>query len=33
MNPYYLSKDDSYSNLLIVHEAVHQSIHQKTKIE
>ena len=24
-NPYHLSKDDSYSNLVILHESVHQT--------
>jgi RNA-directed DNA polymerase len=29
MNPYYLSKDDTYSNLVILHEAVHRLVHLK----
>lgn len=35
INPFYLSKDDSYSNLIIVHKAIHQLIHLKdiVKIE
>ncbi|OIJ16356.1 group II intron reverse transcriptase/maturase [Anaerobacillus alkalilacustris] len=28
-NPYYVSKDDSYSNLIVLHEAVHRLIHLK----
>jgi RNA-directed DNA polymerase len=31
ISPYYLSKDDSYSNLIIVHKAIHQLIHLKDK--
>jgi hypothetical protein len=33
INPYYLSKDDSYSNLIIVHKAIHQLIHLKDKVK
>jgi RNA-directed DNA polymerase len=29
MNPYHLSKDDTYSNLVILHEEVHRLIHLK----
>jgi RNA-directed DNA polymerase len=28
-NPYYLSKDDTFSNLVILHEAVHRLVHLK----
>ena len=28
-NPYHLSKDDRYSNLIVLHEAVHRLIHLK----
>ena len=28
-NPYYLSQDDSYSNLIILHESFHRLIHLK----
>jgi RNA-directed DNA polymerase len=28
-NPYHLSKDDRYSNLIVVHEAVHRLVHLK----
>lgn len=33
INPYYLSKDDKYSNLIIVHKAIHQLIHLKDKVK
>jgi RNA-directed DNA polymerase len=33
INPYYLSKDESYSNLIIVHKAIHQLIHLKDKVK
>lgn len=32
-NPYHLSKDDSYSNLTILHEKVHRMVHLKDKIK
>lgn len=32
INPYHLSKDDSYSNLIIVDKAIHQLIHLKDKV-
>ena len=28
-NPYHLSKDDSYSNLIVLHEGVHRLVHMK----
>ncbi len=28
-NPYHLSKDDSFSNLVILHESVHRIVHMK----
>lgn len=28
-NPYHLSKDDSFSNLVILHEPVHRLVHMK----
>lgn len=28
-NPYHLSKDDSYSNLIVLHEAIHRLVHLK----
>ena len=28
-NPYHLSKDDRYSNLIVLHESVHRLIHLK----
>src|SRR5690606_21162196 len=28
-NPYHLSKDDSFSNLVILHESVHRLVHMK----
>ena len=28
-NPYHLSKDDRFSNLIVLHEAVHRLIHLK----
>jgi RNA-directed DNA polymerase len=31
--PYYLSKDDSYSNLIIVHEVIHQLIHLRDTVK
>ena len=31
INPYHLSKDDSYSNLIILDKAIHQLIHLKDK--
>jgi RNA-directed DNA polymerase len=31
MNPYQLSKDDTYSNLVILHEGVHRLVHIKDK--
>ena len=31
INPYHLSKDDSYSNLIILHKAIHRLIHLKDK--
>jgi RNA-directed DNA polymerase len=33
INPYHLSKDDSYSNLIIVDKAIHQLIHLKDKVK
>lgn len=35
INPFHISKDDSYSNLIILHKAIHQLIHLKdqAKIE
>lgn len=32
-NPYHLSKDDSYSNLVILHESVHRLVHMKDNIK
>ena len=28
-NPYHLSKDDTYANLVVLHEAVHRLVHLK----
>jgi RNA-directed DNA polymerase len=33
INPYHLSKDDSYSNLIILDKAIHQLIHLKDKVK
>lgn len=33
INPYYISKDDSYLNLIIVNKAIHQLIHLKDKVK
>ena len=32
-NPYHLSKDDSFSNLVILHESVHRLVHMKDDIK
>jgi RNA-directed DNA polymerase len=32
-NPYHLSKDDSFSNLVILHESVHRLVHMKDKVK
>ena len=31
INPYHISKDDSYSNLIVLNKAIHQLIHLKDK--
>ena len=31
INPFHISKDDSYSNLIILNKAIHQLIHLKDK--
>lgn len=31
MIPYYISKDDRYSNLIVLHESVHRLVHLKDK--
>ena len=33
INPYSLFKDDSYSNLIVVHKAIHQLIHLKDNVK
>ena len=31
INPFHISKDDSYSNLIVLNKAIHQLIHLKDK--
>lgn len=33
INPFHISKDDSYSNLIVLNKAIHQLIHLKDKIK
>lgn len=33
INPYHTSKDDSYSNLIIVDKSIHKLIHLKDKVK
>jgi len=33
INPFYISKDDSYSNLIILNKTIHQLIHLKDKVK
>lgn len=33
INPYHLSKDDGYSNLVVIHKTIHQLVHLKDKVK